>query len=53
MLLYLVQGYGKLFFFQGVVVDLCGLFFSSKVDQMQDIVTGNPAVIKIVVHFNR
>ena len=52
MLLYLVQGYGK-FFFQGVVVDHCGLFFSSKVDQMQDIVTGNPAVIKIVVHFNR
>lgn len=52
MLLYLVQGYGK-FFFQGVVVDRCGLFFSSKVDQMQDIVTGNPAVIKIVVHFNR
>ena len=40
-------------FFQGVVVDHCGLFFSSKVDQMQDIVTGNPAVIKIVVHFNR
>lgn len=54
MLLYLVQGYGK-FFFQSVnvVVDHCGLFFSSKVDQMQDIVTGNPAVIKIVVHFNR
>ena len=52
MLLYLVQGYDK-FFFQGVVVDRCGLFFSSKVDQMQDIVTGNPAVIKIVVHFNR
>lgn len=52
MLLYLVQGYGK-FFFQGVVDDHCGLFFSSKVDQMQDIVTGNPAVIKIVVHFNR
>ncbi|XP_074632574.1 ras GTPase-activating-like protein IQGAP1 isoform X3 [Acropora palmata] len=25
----------------------------SKVDQMQDIVTGNPAVIKMVVHFNR
>ena len=41
------------FLFQGVVVDHCGLFFSSKVDQMQDIVTGNPAVIKIVVHFNR
>lgn len=50
-ILYLVQGYGK-FFFKGVV-DHCGLFFSSKVDQMQDIVTGNPAVIKIVVHFNR
>ena len=26
---------------------------SSKVDMMQDIVTGNPAVIKMVVHFNR
>lgn len=25
----------------------------SKVDQMQDIVTGNPAVIRMVVHFNR
>lgn len=50
-ILYLVQGYGK-FFFKGVV-DHCGLFFRSKVDQMQDIVTGNPAVIKIVVHFNR
>lgn len=50
-ILYRVIG-GK-FFFQGVVVDHCGLFFSSKVDQMQDIVTGNPAVIKIVVHFNR
>lgn len=29
------------------------LLFSSKVDQMQDIVTGNPAVIRMVVHFNR
>ena len=29
------------------------LLCSSKVDQMQDIVTGNPAVIRMVVHFNR
>lgn len=27
--------------------------FSSKVDQIQDIVTGNPTVIKMVVSFNR
>lgn len=26
---------------------------ASKVDQMQDIVTGNPAVIRMLVHFNR
>lgn len=28
-------------------------FFRSKVDQVQDIVTGNPTVIKMVVSFNR
>lgn len=28
-------------------------FFRSKVDQVQDIVTGNPTVIKMVVNFNR
>lgn len=27
--------------------------YSSKVDQIQDIVTGNPTVIKMVVSFNR
>lgn len=27
--------------------------FSSKVDQIQDIVTGNPTVFKMVVNFNR
>lgn len=33
---------------------LLGLaFFRSKVDQVQDIVTGNPTVIKMVVSFNR
>lgn len=29
------------------------LCVSSKVDQIQDIVTGNPTVIKMVVSFNR
>ena len=29
------------------------IHFSSKVDQIQDIVTGNPTVIKMVVSFNR
>ena len=34
-------------------VKLFIFFFSSKVDQIQEIVTGNPAVIRMVVHFNR
>lgn len=29
------------------------IFISSKVDQIQEIVTGNPTVIKMVVSFNR
>lgn len=33
--------------------DRCPYFCRSKVDQLQDIVTGNPTVIKMVVSFNR
>lgn len=29
------------------------MFYRSKVDQIQEIVTGNPTVIKMVVSFNR
>lgn len=32
------------------ILSIC---FSSKVDQIQDIVTGNPTVVKMVVSFNR
>ena len=28
-------------------------YFSSKVDKMSDIVTGNPMVVKMIVSFNR
>lgn len=33
-----------------MILSIC---FSSKVDQIQDIVTGNPTVVKMVVSFNR
>lgn len=36
-----------------VFVCVCVRVSSSKVDQIQDIVTGNPTVIKMVVSFNR
>lgn len=37
-------------YIQCTVLSICD---SSKVDQIQDIVTGNPTVIKMVVSFNR
>lgn len=37
-------------YIQCTVLSMCA---SSKVDQIQDIVTGNPTVIKMVVSFNR
>jgi len=36
-----------------ILGEIISLSFSSKVDQIQEIVTGNPAVIRMVVHFNR
>lgn len=41
--------------FEGLNIECSNLsvYFSSKVDQIQDIVTGNPTVFKMVVNFNR
>ena len=36
-----------------ILGEIVTFLFSSKVDQIQEIVTGNPAVIRMVVHFNR
>lgn len=39
--------------FGGQRCTILSMFLSSKVDQIQEIVTGNPTVIKMVVSFNR